>query len=527
MKITYKFLLLLVLLFNSCAYRVAPDGGPIDTEPPYIISTYPVQNTTEFNEKSINITFSEYIDKTTFKKNILISPKLKYDFDIDWTGTTATLYFWDTLQPNTTYVITFNKDIRDYNNKNPMDAPFQLKFSTGKEILNNTIEGQIFAQQPEIFNIWAYDIKKYYDPTLTYPDYLTQPDKSGKFTLTGLKNSTYLVIAVNDKNNNNLYDFDEDYGIHYNYINFDTTTNNKNVNLLTTTPIYNYKITDISLLDSNTVKISFSNNISNVFNYLNFVIIDSSQENIISHKGLLDSKNILILSENKLISHKLKIVINNTQKFTTDTLNFKNKTTNYNLITPSNLIISKDIDIDDKIISIKLPFFTKNNHILSSLSFDEQSNWQVNKIDDLNYNITFKDILSDLIQIKVNFKLLPNYKGLFKDTIVTYKIPVNKENICRLQGQIISKDKQDKLLIFKNINDGKILTRKIVNNRININNLPQGKYTLLVSEYAGKNSYDFGSIKPVVLSRYFVPTNDTLIVNKRWPIIDYKMNFYK
>lgn len=521
-KYFYLILVLLFFLLSSCAYRVAPDGGPIDTEPPKIIYTYPEQNTTNFNKNYIEVEFSEYIDKVSFRNAIKFSPKLKYDIEISWTGTKATIYFRDTLLPNTTYIITFTRDIVDYNNKNKLATPYQLKFSTGESIINNTISGKIFASKPERFSIWAYDLKKYYDPTQNYPDYLTQVDKDGNYSLTGLKNSIYAILAINDINNNNLYEYDEDYGIYYKPINFDTSETINNVDILVTSPNLT-KITSIQVIDSNSVQLDFKYDISTYYKHFVILLIDSNLTIPINTFGLIDNNKLLIYSQSKIKSSKPKIIFKNEQQSIIDTLTFKNTKSKYSLITPQNLSVSNDIDIDDKAIIIKLPYFSSNNIIYNAIT-PENFEYTFSKNDDLNYTLKIKNnnVPSNL-NFNINFKYLPNLAGNYKDTIVKYTIKLNTDNICKLDGKIISNENDEKLLIFKSISKGNLTARKISNNQIKINNLPQDKYQLFITEYSGINKYSYGSVKPLVFSKKFYYTQDTISLSKRWPLIDYQI----
>jgi hypothetical protein len=519
-KFTLLFFVLSIFIFSSCAYRVAPNGGPIDREAPFIIATYPTNNTTNFKDNYISVEFSEYIDKVSFRNSFYFSPALKYDVEISWTGTTAYIYIQDTLKPNQTYTLTFTKNISDYNNKNKMLAPYILKFSTGNTISDFTIKGEAIFKNFDNLKIWAYDLKKDYNPLKFYPDYSTQVDNNGQYTLTGMNKGIYRVIAVNDKNNNNLYDQDEEYGVFYKDIILENNDVYESVNFIINEPLVNkYEVNHISKIDDYTIKIDFKNNISQLeFNKSNFNILDSLFTYPCTYLGLLNGKTMLISANNKFKSQQLKVIIN------TDTLKVNTYNSKPFKISPANFIVSKDYDIFYKEIKVTLPFFTSNKNFLSFFNLNNSS-YNVFKIDDLNYIIKFDNEKNKDIVLNVNFKYLPTLNNDIIDTTVKFTILPNKEYICQLKGEILSMNKDKKLLNLISSTNHNIYSYVIDDNQIKIFNLPQDKFIIAISEYHPSNKYYFGKVFPFVPSLKFSLYNDTLKLNKRWPVVDYKVNY--
>ena len=76
MKWNYLLLLLLVL-FSSCAKRGTLTGGPKDEEAPILVSAKPDYMSTNFDEKKIKISFNEYIKLQDLNKQLIISPPMK------------------------------------------------------------------------------------------------------------------------------------------------------------------------------------------------------------------------------------------------------------------------------------------------------------------------------------------------------------------------------------------------------------------------------------------------------------------
>ncbi|HCA80917.1 MAG TPA: hypothetical protein DEP53_14405 [Bacteroidetes bacterium] len=220
MRSSIPILLATIALF-SCAGQRAPEGGPIDTDPPVVISTIPPNYTTRFSGRALTIEFSEYIDPRSLEGALFISPSLG-PLTFDWSGREVEIEFNEDLRRNTTYVVTIGTDVADLNNKNKMAQAFTLAFTTGEDIDHGAIEGRVFTRlagdSPQGVTIAAYrlnDIKPdTLDPRNTRPDYVTQTGKNGEFILRHLAFGSYRVIALRDEFKNLLYDPEtDDYGI--------------------------------------------------------------------------------------------------------------------------------------------------------------------------------------------------------------------------------------------------------------------------------------------------------------------------
>jgi hypothetical protein len=216
------FLVSLCLLFLiGCAGQVPPDGGPIDREPPKIISSYPANNTTQFHEQRIAIEFDKYVDRRSVQESIFISPNVG-ELEFEWSGREVEVRFPETLRERRTYVVNIGTDVVDLHNKNRMAQAFSLAFSTGDAIDRGAIEGQIFGAQskdsPEGVMVFTYLLfpgaPDTLNPKTTKPDYITQTGKGGNFALRHLLLGNYRLLAVRDDYRNLLYDPETDeYGV--------------------------------------------------------------------------------------------------------------------------------------------------------------------------------------------------------------------------------------------------------------------------------------------------------------------------
>jgi hypothetical protein len=208
---------LLSFLLVSCAGQRAPEGGPIDTDPPYVASTIPANYTTRFNGKSLTIEFNKYVDHRSVEGALFISPSLG-QLQFDWSGREVEIRFTGTLRRSTTYVVTVGTDVADLHNRNKMAQSFTLAFTTGEDIDHGAIEGRVFPRKetdPALgVMVFAYKLDGLnpdtLDPRTTTPDYVTQTGKDGAFLLRHLAFGTYRVIAVRDEYKNLLYDPETD-----------------------------------------------------------------------------------------------------------------------------------------------------------------------------------------------------------------------------------------------------------------------------------------------------------------------------
>ncbi len=205
------------LLFLHCAGQGLPGGGPIDTTPPAIVRTQPDTNAVHIQTNTIELEFSEYVEHRSAEESIFISPYIG-DLEFDWSGTTLTVEFSESLRKNTTYVVNVGTDIVDQRAKNRMAAGYTLAFSTGDSIDKGFISGQVFDEKPEGVMIFAYELTNVdpdtLDPTKVKPDYIMQTGKGGAFTLANIAFGKYRLFAVRDEFRNLIYNKQVDqYGV--------------------------------------------------------------------------------------------------------------------------------------------------------------------------------------------------------------------------------------------------------------------------------------------------------------------------
>ena len=203
-----------MLSFIRCANIVSPTGGPKDIVPPVVLLATPENQSSNFNEKVIHLTFDEYVTLNNPNSNILISPPLEENPDYKLNGKSLIIKFKEPLKSETTYSINFGESIKDLHEGN-IFKDYSYVFSTGENIDSLTLEGKLLQaidHKPSA----DYFVMLYCDendtisldslPYLVKPYYITKSDKEGKFKFSGLKNSDYLIFALKDENSNLRFD---------------------------------------------------------------------------------------------------------------------------------------------------------------------------------------------------------------------------------------------------------------------------------------------------------------------------------
>ena len=205
---------ILMLSFMRCANVVSPTGGPKDVIPPVVLQSVPENQSTNFQDKEIHITFDEYVVLNNPNSNIFISPPLDKNPEYKLSGKSLIIKFKESLKPDVTYSINFGEAIKDLHEGN-IFKDYSFVFSTGENIDTLTLEGKVLQSvdhQPSA----DYYVMLYCDdndsisidslPYFKKPYYATKSDKEGKFKFSGLKENDYLVFALKDENSNFKFD---------------------------------------------------------------------------------------------------------------------------------------------------------------------------------------------------------------------------------------------------------------------------------------------------------------------------------
>ena len=180
--------------------------------------TVPDSAATRITENTIELTFSEYVDRRSVEEAVFLSPSAG-GMEFDWSGKDVTIQLAETLRSDRTYVLSVGTDVVDQRAKNRMANGFTLAFATGDSLDQGALRGRVYDKKPDGLLVFAYLLDSLIADTLNparrQPDYLMQTGNDGSFALSNLAWGTYRVFAVRDEYRNLLYEPQLDqYGVY-------------------------------------------------------------------------------------------------------------------------------------------------------------------------------------------------------------------------------------------------------------------------------------------------------------------------
>lgn len=206
-------------LMAGCANRGGgPQGGPKDLTPPKAASMTPENNATNVSKKKIELQFNEFVEVKSAQQKVIVSPPQKIPATIQANGKKVTIEFADSLIPNTTYTIDFTDALRDLNEGNVLDG-FTYAFSTGNKIDTMQISGRVLNAMDlnplSGVQVGIYETNLKGDstgPLYQMPLRITKTDSTGHFTIKNIKDGTYDIYALEDKNSDYILTKGECFG---------------------------------------------------------------------------------------------------------------------------------------------------------------------------------------------------------------------------------------------------------------------------------------------------------------------------
>ncbi len=543
-------ILILLLLALSCAKQVPPSGGPKDTEPPTIVATYPLNGATNFSDDKISFDFSEYIDKSSARNAVFISPSVE-KFKLDWSGKTLEIIFLDSLRKETTYTVTLGTDIRDLNNKNRMAESFVLVFSTGDKIDKGKISGRVFDRNPQGVMVFAYKLSDTacVNPSETKPDYVTQCGKDGFYLFSGLAEARYALFAVRDGNSDNLYEENEQIGFTF----CDVVLPNDSAALsgidfmLTQIDTSRPALDEITMTDRNHILLEYSETIDSAkLSPENFTITDSTTAETFpikfAYKGRVKRSKILVsFSDSLEAEHKLYLsagavydMRGNASLAATSEIYFNEKP---DTLAPKSLGVlsangEKKLNFTNP--ALRALFDDGVNLTRDALVFISAKGDTIpvslNKINDAEFIIKPEKKLRSNSEyvLKIDFTLFSDAAGNSIDSVFSFPFKtVDEIDLVGVEGKIENAPKQPVYVILDNLkNKTKLRTETSPQGFFKFNAVPPGKYFVWAfADENGNGKYDFGSLNPCKHSEKFTFRTDTLEVRSRWPVKNVNMKF--
>ncbi|MFL2524858.1 MAG: Ig-like domain-containing domain [Candidatus Neomarinimicrobiota bacterium] len=182
-----------MLVLFSCASVKAPQGGPLDSNPPKLKSTSPAILTNLNHGQQITLSFNEFIKEESLKNAIELFPTVNQKIDFEYYGKEVIITLPSNLDKDKTYVISLNSNLSDEQNVK-LNENIVIPISLSNSINQAAIKGKIFGSynKPSIL-LWKGMIDKN-ELLSKKPDYIIS--SSDKFSFGYLAYDKYTVLAV-------------------------------------------------------------------------------------------------------------------------------------------------------------------------------------------------------------------------------------------------------------------------------------------------------------------------------------------
>jgi hypothetical protein len=296
--------LMIAEMLLSCAQIVAPTGGKKDTLAPKIVKIFPANQSKNFNGKQVDILFDEYVSVDNIQQQLSITPNLEGTYETKILPKGVRLTFDKPFKENTTYSLNFRNTFKDMNERN-VAKNIRLVFSTGKIIDSLKVSGKVrnsLTNKPMMdVSVGMYVYSDTLNPKKIKPYYFMKTDSSGIFTIENVATGKYRIYAVNDANNNLLYDeAKENLGIIRDTISLKSYLENLEINMAKIEKIPNKVLK--ARTTSNYAYIDYYRGIKNVI--INFV---DKKDSMVYQQ--IEPKSIRIFNTNQVYTDTIKVKI--------------------------------------------------------------------------------------------------------------------------------------------------------------------------------------------------------------------------
>jgi hypothetical protein len=552
-------LLLASIALMSCAGQRPPDGGPIDTEPPAVVSTTPPNYTTRFSGNSVTIEFNKYVDHRTVEGAVFVSPSVG-PLEFNWSGREVEIRFFESLRRSTTYVVTIGTDVADVNNHNKMSQAYSLAFTTGADIDHGGIAGKVSPRKdsdpPLGIMVFAYKLHGLnadtLDPMTTKPDYVTQSGKNGEFALRYLSFDSYRVFAIRDEYRNLLYEPEtDDYAAAPS--DFDITpadTLRSNVWLkLEREDTTATRLTKVAATNRRHVLLEFSSAVDtgslrpDLFHFA--YTLNKIRLNVLSVYPMPSKPTVVVAVIDTQVSKKVYRISVGALRGANGLQ--ANPTANSMVFDASEVTDSLPLRIQ----SVSLPDTSREVELHPEISFQfsdavvkGSAEKSISLVDSSRNTIpiTFRWLSDASVEISPAIKLASNRWYVFRvsmnsissvvggrgrDSLKVYRFQtMDEELFSSIEGTVSDLDSSDRkgdlVVVARAItrNDSKEYQIRLgQDGPFALRSIVEGKYVLLCyRDRNGNKKYDSGLVHPYRPSERFVQYPDTLRVRARWPL---------
>ena len=548
-----KLILLLgyVFFIAGCANQMAPVGGEVDKIPPEIIESYPKDRTTNYNDNYIELKFSEYVDKLSVQSSVFISPALLHGINYDWSGKSVTLEIKDTLQVNTTYTVTVGTEVMDLNNRNKMVQPFTFSFSTGDKIDTAKISGKVYDPKVDGVMIYAYQTSGELEVAKQKPNYVSQVGKNGSYSIVGLRDGEYKVLAIRDNMLDMLYQKnDDEFGVQSTKIELTpTNTTVEHVDFfLSKEDTIAPKLTAAFMKDRSHFVIEFSEGVdSSKLNSTNYALVDTTTKKNILPKYFykLDSKpNQFYLAFDDTSSFKDYVLTAkgfedlHANKTDSDKISFVYKTEKDTF--PNKLMKAfgdlpdDKVDFEKPVVNIQFADGIDLSDVVKRISIQDAKkslvDFNTRKVDDVLFDLSISSKLKAGSEyfVKFNAKDLQDLSFKNIDTVYQSKYVTSTElDFGGVSGSVESSDSTLVTVLETVATPKRVYQQKNdAKKKFDFKKVVPGKYFVWTYRDKNKNGkYDTGVITPFKFAEDFRFYNDTLNLRARWPVGDVLIHF--
>lgn len=210
--------LLILTTIVGCANIQRPSGGPKDSIPPKLLNESPLNYSRNFKEKTVTLTFDEFIKLNNQFKEFSISPDTENPVIYKVKKKNLVITLPDSLDESTTYTINFGKGLVDYNEGNPI-VNYTYVFATGDELDSLSISGSVKNAFTNSFDEKKDEnIKILLIPTAQdsifgkrKANIFTIVDTAGNFKFSNLREDTYRIYALKEQNNDRVFNGNDEW----------------------------------------------------------------------------------------------------------------------------------------------------------------------------------------------------------------------------------------------------------------------------------------------------------------------------
>ena len=528
------------VLFLSCAAVMAPPGGPIDDIPPELVEVNPPNGTVNFNSKTVELNFSEYLNENTIEQSFDILPILAKKPVITYKGKRIIIEFSDSLLFNQTYIIVINRNLSDEHNVKIAQG-IQVAFSTGSKIDEGLISGKVYYTKESSLQLWkiqnSTDSLSFFN---RLPDYIIDADDDGYYEFKFLSPGNYRILGLDRKMSR--LPFIPSKMVHgmswFSVIDITDGNNKTDVNIKIPDRVGAIRMTGAEPVKESWGSINFSDDINEIEDKLLFSISDDSSsvvdadifsDPLSSNKmnfniGNLKNNNIIIdaqqlLDGSKILLDSGSVKIRMDTKPDTNYLAILQPQANYyhsiesDNIKPLKIVFSSLIELNSAFTvfsifkdSLSIPIEYQQEtpllvNIIPKNNWDPKSTYTLN-IRNKGINPFFGKALKDSI-VSIEFRT-NDFTGFGS---LMLNLPGYLPHI--LTAELTEMKKEHSVLGTYVISDGKI----------NIQRIPEGNYSLMFFKDKDNNKkYSSGQIQPYYSSEWFYNYPDTIKIRANWEI---------